>query len=62
MCKEVKTVEKRFCPYCGLPLSEACECERLAADEAEEAFAELEKLSMMNAWQQDLIDLRRRER
>lgn len=55
-------MEKRFCPYCGLPLSEACECERLAADEAEEAFAELEERSMMNAWQQDLIDLRRRER
>lgn len=29
-------MEKRFCPYCGLPLSEGCECERLAAEEAEE--------------------------
>lgn len=55
-------MEKLFCPYCGLPLSEGCECGRLAAEEAEEVFAELEERSMMNAWQQDLIDLYRYER
>ncbi len=55
-------MEKMFCPYCGKPLSDGCECERLAADEAEEMFAELEERSMRNAWQQDLIDLYRRER
>lgn len=31
-------------------------------EEAEEMFAELEERSMRNAWQQDLIDLYRRER
>lgn len=55
-------MEKQFYPYCGLPLSEGCECERLAAEEAEEVLAELEERSLMNAWQQDLIDLRQRER
>ena len=45
-------MEKQFCPYCGLHLSEGGECERLAADEAEEVFVELEERSMMNAWQQ----------
>jgi len=55
-------MERRFCPYCGLPLSEECECERLAADEAEEAFGELEWRGLENAWQQDVIDLYRRER
>lgn len=55
-------MEKRFCLYCGLPLSEGCECELLAAEEAEEVFAELEERSMRNAWQQDLIDLYHRER
>ena len=55
-------MEKMFCPYCGQPLSDGCECERLDADEAKEVLAELEERSMRNAWQQDLIDLYRRER
>ena len=53
---------KQFCPYCGRPLSEECECEQFAADEEEEMFKELEWRSMENAWQQDIIDLYRREK
>lgn len=49
------------CQECGAT-GDGCECERLDADEAEEVLAELEERSMRNAWQQDLIDLYRRER
>lgn len=56
--------EKRFCPYCGAPLSDGCDCERereLAEYEAG-LIDELEERQLANAWQQDLIDLYRRER
>ena len=54
--------EKLFCPYCGLPLSEGCECAREVAEYEAELLEELEDRQLATAWQQDLIDLRRRER
>lgn len=53
---------KLFCPYCGQPLSEGCDCERLVAEERETLLEELEERSMMYAYQQDIIDMYRRER
>lgn len=54
--------EKIFCPYCGLPLSEGCECARHVAEYEAELLEDLEERSLQNAWQQDLIDMHRRER
>ena len=55
-------IEKRFCPYCGSPLSEGCGCEIEVAQYEEELIEELEERQLAYAWQQDLIDLRRMER
>ncbi len=55
-------MRKWFCPYCGWPLSEGCDCARYAAEEEVAMLEELEERSLVNAWQQDLIDLYRRER
>lgn len=55
-------MEKLYCPYCGEPLSSHCDCERVAAEEQQALFEELEERSLMNAWQQDIIDMYRRER
>ena len=54
--------EKRFCPYCGLPLSEGCEREIEIAQYEAVRMEELEERQLVNAWQQDLIDMYRRER
>lgn len=54
--------EKRFCPYCGTPLSDGCDCERELAGYEADLIDELEERQLANAWQQDLIDLYRRER
>lgn len=62
MREGVTMIEKRFCPYCGLPLSEGCDCEIEVARYQEELIEELEERQLAFAWQQDLIDLRRRER
>lgn len=48
--------EKCFCPYCGLPLSENCDCEFQVALYKEELLEALEDR------QQDVIDLYRCER
>lgn len=53
---------EQYCPYCGEPLTRGCECERVAAEEQQALFEELEERSLENAWQQDIIDLYRRER
>lgn len=53
--------EKKYCPYCGAPLTEGCDCEREAAEYAEALREELEERQLAWAWQQDLIDLRRME-
>lgn len=55
-------IEKRFCPYCGLPLSEGCDCEIEVAQYEKELIESLEERQLAFAWRQDLIDLRRRER
>lgn len=54
--------EKRFCPYCGQPLSEGCDCEREAAEYEARIIEELEERQLMTAWQQDVIDMYRFER
>lgn len=55
-------IEKRFCPYCGLPLSEGCECAIEVAQYEAELLEELEERQLASAWQQDLIDMHRYER
>lgn len=54
--------EKKFCPYCGAPLSEGCDCARELAEAEQEFIEELEERQLAYAWQQDLIDLHRFER
>lgn len=56
--------ERRFCPYCGQPLSEGCRCGIDAAQYEAELIEELEnRPETLEGWrQQDLIDLYRRER
>lgn len=53
---------KQFCPYCGQPLSEGCDCEIVAAEEEEIIIEEIEERQMRNAYQQDIIDMYRFER
>ena len=55
---------KQFCPYCGKPLSENCDCERYAEEEHEAFIEEYEsRPDVCYGWyQQDLIDMRYRER
>ena len=57
-------MKKQFCPYCGLPLTEECECERIAAEQAERFLDDYYSDPLVNeGWaQQDLIDMYRRER
>ncbi len=54
--------EKLFCPYCGLPLSEGCECAVAVAEYEAELMEDLDVRQLANAWQQDVIDMYRRER
>ena len=60
-------MEKLYCSYCGELLEDGCDCERIAAEEAElrrEQFIEdyENRPETQAGWaQQDLIDLRRRE-
>lgn len=54
--------EKRFCPYCGAPVSESCDCARELAEYEAERIEELEERQLAYAWQQDMIDLYRFER
>lgn len=57
-------MKKMYCQYCGLPLTENCECERIAAEEHERFFEDYYNDPMVQeGWrQQDLIDMYRRER
>ena len=57
-------MKKMYCQYCGLPLTENCECERLAAEEHERFIEDYENDPMVQyGWhQQDIIDMYRRER
>lgn len=57
-------MKKLFCPYCGLPLSEGCDCEMIAAEKAERFLDDYYNDPLVNeGWaQQDLIDMYRMER
>lgn len=63
-------MKKLYCPYCGEPISNRCDCERIL--EEEQRILEEEHLQLIEdcendpetqyGWyQQDLIDMRRRE-
>lgn len=55
---------KKFCSYCGLPLTEGCDCEAIAAEEHGRFIEEYESRPDVQAgWAfQDMLDTRRRER
>lgn len=57
-------MKKAFCPYCGEPIENGYECERLAAEEMQEFIEDYESDPMVQeGWrQQDIIDMYRRER
>ena len=68
-------MEKKFCPYCGSPLTNGCSCQEdaeyearqdaiLAAEDAERWLEDYYDDPLVNAgWaQSDLIDMYRRER
>ena len=57
-------MKKLYCPYCGEPLENGCECERLAAEEAAQLIEDYENDPIVQeGWrQQDIIDMYRRER
>ena len=55
---------KEYCPYCGKPLYEGCDCEVLAQLDAEQKRQDyLNNPETHRGWaQQDVIDAYRRER
>ena len=57
-------MRKLYCPYCGRQIEEGCDCERIAAEEHERFLEEYENDPEVNyGWyQQDIIDMCRRER
>lgn len=57
-------MEKKFCPYCGKPLTENCRCEEYAAEDRAALVEEIEErqhASGMYAFQ-DLLEMYRNER
>ena len=56
-------MKAKHCRFCGQPLTENCDCERIAAEEHERFIEEYENSPETQAgWHmQDLIDMRRRE-
>lgn len=52
-----------YCQYCGLPLTERCDCERIIAEDYENFLEDYENNpEVQYGWyQQDIIDMRRRE-
>lgn len=60
-------MKKAYCPYCGEPLENGCDCERILTEvdrQWEEWMDEYEsRLDVNYGWhQQDIIDMYRRER
>lgn len=57
-------MKKAFCSYCGEPIENGCECEQLAAEDAQKFIEDYECNPMVQeGWrQQDMIDIYRRER
>lgn len=56
-------MKKKYCEYCGLPLTEHCDCAREIAEEHEQFLEGYSNDPEVQAgWRnQDLIDMRRRE-
>ena len=54
----------RFCQYCGQASTENCDCARIASEEYEQFLEDYENdKEVQYGWcQQDMIDMRRRER
>lgn len=52
-----------YCKYCGLPLTEHCDCARIAAEEEEQFFEDYyDDPEVQAGWRnEDLIWMRRRE-
>lgn len=57
-------MKKNFCPYCGEPLENGCDCQRLAIEENEQMIEDYENdpIIQYGYYQQDIIDMYRRER
>ena len=57
-------MEKMFCPYCGKPLSDWCDCAKYAQEDEERFMEEYNSDPEVNyGWyQQAIIDMYRRER
>lgn len=57
-------MEKRYCPYCGKPLCEYCDCEYYAAQEAEAIREEIEERQHQSGFYafQDMTEMYRYER
>lgn len=56
-------MKKLYCPYCGELISSGCDCERIIAEEYQQIIEDYENdPEVQYGWyQQDLIDMRRRE-
>jgi hypothetical protein len=56
-------MKAKYCQYCGEPLTEHCDCARIAAEEEEQWLEDYYNDPEVQAgWRnQDLIDMRRRE-
>ena len=52
-----------YCRFCGQPLTENCDCERIAEEEREQFLEDYyNDPEVQYGWhQQDLIDMRRKE-
>ena len=56
-------MKPQYCRFCGLPLTENCDCERIAAEEEEQFLEDYYNDPEVQAgWRnQDLYEMRRRE-
>lgn len=56
-------MKAKYCRFCGQPLTENCDCERIAAEEHEQFLEDYANdPEVQYGWhQQDIIDMRRRE-
>ena len=57
-------MKKAYCPYCGQPLSDGCDCEQIEAEAQQQMIDDYENdPAVQYGWhQQDMIDMHRRER
>ena len=56
-------MKPKYCQYCGLPLTEHCDCERIIEENHQRFLEDYESNpEVQYGWhQQDIIDMRRRE-